>query len=203
MPPAEDLAGLAYDGSERVRVTRDGRIFFCSMEVTLPATPKDIPNRATIFFLDPGKQSVVTRVIPHGTQSSSALGDFSQFFEVSPDGGHIAIPFEDGRVSVLDVATGDVVIAGTPNSDWSKFNGQGAKLTSVPTWRSAKELTFVQPNSDGSKLEVVSFTLAENGLGPETRVLSHDWPDAVEKDFLLPTPPTTQPTTQAGSGPAK
>ena len=64
LPPTRDLAGMAYDGSERVRMAKDGRIFFSTSEVTLPATAKDIAGRANIFFLDPGKQSVVTRVIP-------------------------------------------------------------------------------------------------------------------------------------------
>ena len=186
-----DLAGVPFESAARVRVVKDGRIFFDSLEMTLPATAKDIPSRPTIFFLDPKKQSVVTRVIPHATEFLDQLGDFTLFFEVSPDGGHIAIPFEDGRVSVLDVATGDVVVATSPGANWSKFPKPA--LSSVPTWRSAKELTFVQPSSDGSKLEVVSYTFGENGLGPATKVLSQDWPAAVENDWLRSSPPETQP----------
>ena len=34
------------------------------------------------------------------------VGDASQYFEISPDGMRISTPWQDGRVSVIDLATG-------------------------------------------------------------------------------------------------
>ena len=154
LPAEEQLVGLLYQGQSRVRVLKDGRIFFVAMEVNLPTTIADIDANPTLFSIQPGKQATVTRVIP---KSATDVGDLPQFFELSPDMTRVSIPFEDGHITVLDLATGKVVVAqGIP----IKSGGEGWKLSSVPTWHSATELTFVQPAGEDQR-EVVLYSVTD------------------------------------------
>lgn len=52
-------------------------------------------------------------------------------FELSPDGSRLCIPGEDGEVTVLVLATGDVTTV------LSADEVGGGDLASVPVWRSA------------------------------------------------------------------
>ncbi|HUO10481.1 MAG TPA: hypothetical protein VM008_19405 [Phycisphaerae bacterium] len=180
-PPAEDLAGLLFDTNLRVRVAKDGRIFFVGAEVTLPATAADVEPKAQLFSIDPGRQATVTRMVPRSDVGK--IGDAPQFFELSPDARHASVPFNDGRVSVVDLATGRVeMVQSTPIGDDDKMH-----LSSVPTWRSANELTFVRPGSEVP--EVVRYSLADKSVV----VMSKEWPKEVAKDWLSRKEATTQP----------
>jgi hypothetical protein len=174
LPAREDLAGTLFDGLGRVRCAADGRIFFTSINVTLPATPNDVPSRAGVFMVDPGKQGTVARVVPRSAEE--AVGDAPQFFELSPDGKRLSIPFKDGRVSVLTIATGEVLQVQTAGM------GQPGDLSlpSVPTWRNDRELTFVRPAGEGK--EVVRYDV-EDSRHAEV-VMSRDWDAAVKKQWL-------------------
>jgi hypothetical protein len=173
----EDLAGLLYDQMCRVRCMKDGRIVFVNAEVTLPAAPNDYPQSPELFSVAPGAQATVSRVLPRSTVTQ--MGDSSEFFEISPDGAKASIPFADGRVTVVDLATGAVTMV-QPQA----FPAQGTDhftLPSVPTWRSADELTFAAPGTNGTS-SVVLWSLSQK----KGRVLSGDWPD-------LTAAATTQP----------
>lgn len=182
--PAEDqLVGLLYQGESRVRVTKDGRIFFVAMEVNLPTTIADIDAKPTLFSIQPGKQATVTRVIPKSAEAD--VGDLIQFFEVSPDMTRISIPFEDGRVSILDLATGKADMVQTVGR---KQNG--GSLESAPVWRSATELTFVKPVAD-DKQEIVLYSVTNR----REKVLSATWPQEVRDQWLTKASAATAPAT--------
>ncbi len=182
LPEEEELVGLLYQGQSRVRVLKDGRIFFVAMEVNLPTTLVDIDTAPTLYSFQPGKQATVTRVIP---RSATGVGDLIQFFEISPDMTRVSIPSEDGQVSILDLATGKVVTAqGIP----TKSGGNGWKLSSVPTWRSATELTFVKPAGEDQH-EVVLYSVTDQS----EKILSATWPQEVRDQWLTQKQAATKP----------
>jgi hypothetical protein len=189
-PPssADDLAGMIFDQSSRVRVAKDGRIFFSATEITLPTTIADLPASSTIFVCDPARQSTLTRVLPLGAVQN--LGDATQFFELSQDARYLSIPFSDGRVSILTIATGDAQIVQPVGEPDKQGN---VRLAMIPLWRNADELTFARPMPDGIHHEVVLYAVNEK----TATVLSSDWPTDV---LNLVNKPTTQPTT-APAGP--
>jgi hypothetical protein len=166
----EDLAGLLFDQMCRVRCLKDGRIVFVNAEVTLPATPNDYPQSPELFSVAPGQEATVSRVLPRSTVNQ--MGDASEFFEISPDGSKASIPFADGRVTVVDLATG--AVSNVQPQTISSASQSHFSLPSVPTWRSNDELTFVAPSANGT-LNVVLWSISKNA----GRVLSEDWPDEV------------------------
>jgi hypothetical protein len=189
-PQQEELAGLFFDDGCRVRVAKDDRIFFIAADIHLPTTPIDVNPTPLLFSIDPGKQATVSRVVPRSSESD--LGDALEFFELSPDNTHLSVPFKDGRVSILDLATGKVdlvqpLIIGNSQS--------GDQLTSTPTWRPTApggELTFIQPQEKaGPPPEVVRYSLQDS----KRTVITTTWPDDAKGKWLN-RPPTTAPTTQ-------
>ncbi|HTQ37827.1 MAG TPA: hypothetical protein VMJ32_02300 [Pirellulales bacterium] len=166
LPDREDLAGFIYNELSRVRVAKDGRIFFDTMEISLPAAAKDFDTEPMIFCFEPGKQSTLTRVVPRSAVQT--IGNDAQYFELSPDARYISIPFDDGRVSVLDIATGEAQlvqlgVASPGNNQWH--------LESIPAWRTATELTFMRP-VDSTSREVVRYSVPDK----KATVISTDWP---------------------------
>jgi hypothetical protein len=183
LPAAQDLAGVLFDQSSRVRVAPDGRIFFSATEVSLPTTIADVPGSGMIFSLEPGRQATLTRVIPRGAAQN--LGDAMQFFEFSPDMHYLSIPFSDGRVSILDIASGEARIVQPAGESDTQGN---VRLATIPVWRNTDELTFARPMADGIHHEIVRYSLSTK----TATVISSDWPANV---LNLVNKPTTQPTT--------
>jgi len=187
VPAEESLVGLLFDGMLRVRVARDGRIFFIAADVTLPTTPVDVNPHPTLFSIDPGRQATVTRVVPRGAEND--VGDAPQFFELSPDATHLSVPFQDGRVAVIDLATGKADMV-QPNLIGGENDHD--RLTTVPEWRSTTELTFVRPKeAGGPAAEVVRYSVADQS----TVIMSADWPAEVKEKWLPPPAPATQAAT--------
>ena len=175
----EDLAGLLFAPlNAKVRCLRDGRILFASMELNLPGTTRDMPERWSLFSVDPSRQATVTRVLPR--QSENDLPEMVYLFEVSPDETRVAIVGDKGRVAVVTLATGEVQMV---QSLEEKSEGPGLHFHTVPKWRSSDELCFAVPagSEHGSpdRAEIVLWS-AEKGY----RCISKDWPDAARKGFL-------------------
>jgi hypothetical protein len=181
-PAREDLAGLLFNELARVRVAKDGRIFFSAAEINLPAAVKDFDSQATVFSFDPGKQSTLTRVVPRSALQT--VGDAAQYFELSPDARYLSIPFGDGRVSVLDIASGEARIV-QPESKHE--TGKQSELASVPVWRTATELTFVRPRAGGKGGEAVRYSMTDSSA----TVISTDWPASVG-GWVAPQPAATK-----------
>lgn len=189
LPEAEDLAGILFQQETKVRCLRDGRVIFATLEVQLPCTSKDMPQRSGLFAVDPERQPVVTRLIPR--QAEAVLPDAVPFFELSPDERHVCVPGLDGRVAVLTLATGEV---------WTLHSDEEAdELRTVPTWRSADELCFSfgpQPGEPDGRAEIVLGKLDWEKRQVERKAISRDWPESVVDGFLVKKkePQDTQPS---------
>jgi hypothetical protein len=188
-PDAEELAGIVFQNELRVRCLRDGRVLFATLDVQLPSTSEDMPQRASLFAINPGVQPGVSRVIPRQTEEE--LPDALVLFEASPDEQHIAVAGGNGRVAVVTLATG---------AAWQIVAEKEVDhLRTVPAWRSADELTFaIVPGSEADKgrAQIVLAKLNFAEQKQDRRVLSQDWPESVATEFLTQKqePAATQPT---------
>jgi len=154
-----------------VRCLQDGRVVFASLEVELPTTENDLPDKANLFAFDP-RQATLTRLLTR--QAQSAVPDLVDFFSVSPDGTRVCIPGEKGEVAVVELATGKVdTIVGKPAE-----GGKEQKLLTVPVWRATGELCLMvppgHPFGSPSRTEIILWKAAD-----KARCLSRDWPDEV------------------------
>ncbi len=186
----DDLVGGLFWPQSKVRCLRDGRVLFSAMEVMLPATAKDMPQRATLFCIDPARQPTATRVIPREAEAALPDGIQNGYFELSPDEKRVAVCGADhGNVSVLTLATGDVqtVVSQT-----------NIELKSLPTWRTSEELSvFVPPQSAWGSADRYELVL---WAGPEkARCLSCGWPPIFEKKATPATSPATGPAASAAA----
>lgn len=185
----EDLVGIVFGPQMKIRCLPDGRILFSAMEVTLPSTSQDMPQRASLFSIEPGKRPTVARAIPRDAEASLPDGLAAGYFEVSPDATRIAVAATGhGDVSVLTLATGAVEAV---------VNQPDTELKSIPAWRTSQELSlFVPPKSKwGSpdRYEVVLWSAPD-----KARCLSCDWPDIFSKKETPATGPATAPSDAAG-----
>jgi hypothetical protein len=175
----EELAGLLFGNSSRVRCLQDGRILFNSAEFNLPVAAKDANvERDKLFAWDPARQATLVRMVPRGKEEN--LPKNLTFFEVSPDEKQVLVGGYDGEVSMLTLATGDV---GT----WQKAGEYN--LMGAPVWRNAEEITYARRNPpvDGKepsrKAEIVLRSVVP-GKGDQEKVLSRDWSnDMLESVF--------------------
>lgn len=179
LPPREELLQVGYDVSTRVRVMGDGRIYFSAAGVAGPGAPFALGETQDLWVYTPGGGGErAKRLVAEA--SRPLVGDDLNYFQPSPDGAYVALPFGDGRISLLTVSTGevkaiqDLTIVGMKN-----------ELVTVPTWRGTRELTFARPPATGGRVrELVRYAVADGA----TVVLSKDWDDNLRRDWLIPTP---------------
>jgi WD40-like Beta Propeller Repeat len=166
----EDLAGLFFDGTSRVRCLKDGRILFSSTEFNLPLTEKEVPQRQQIFFLDPARVATTGRLLPQSVLSQ--LPDDLTFFEVSPDEKQIAFVDDKGRVFLFTIASGELKTV---------QDRKGDTTGTTPVWRFPDQLCFVNIPEPGSerKQEVVL-----RGSTGGILTLSENWPEDARKGIL-------------------
>jgi hypothetical protein len=179
LPEPESLAGLVVSEFTKLRCLSDGRIIFSSLEVTLPIIGKDVPEQKQLFVLDLKRQSTITRLIPR-SQLSRTHGYNFDFFEVSPDERHISIPDDNGRVSALNIATGDFVVLQA--QDFGEIN-------TVPVWRSPNELCYVDQRlagilSDKKTRQIVLHPVSADGTWGDRRVISKKWSKQARQGVL-------------------
>jgi hypothetical protein len=114
------------------------------------------------------------------------MGDSAQYFELSPDARYLCVPFDDARVSVLDIASGEAQIV--QKSAEPEKKGQ-LRLTSIPAWRTATELTFVRPVPNSTAHEVVRYSVPDKIAA----IISTDWPASIG-GWLAPQEPPPNPS---------
>jgi len=169
----EDLAGMLYDDTSKVRCLRDGRILFSGVDLRIPLTAKEMPQREQLFALDLARQATVVRLIPREVEEEIPQKCWS--FEVSPDEKRLSIAADDGRIVVFTVAAGSVETVQTSRGDKAfKF---------VPTWRSADELCFAALPDKTQTNQVQKPGVALWSAG-KIRVLSQDWPTNVLSSLM-------------------
>ena len=177
----EDLVGILFQDESRVRCLRDGRIVFAAVEVQLPCTAADMPDRAGLFVVDPSRAPGVSRLVPR--QAAALLPDVVGLFEMSPDEQRICVPGGNGDIAVLTVATGEVQTYLSAD----KANG----LVTQPCWRSDTELCFAVHSSgagDFARSDIVLCKVDGRGESSERRVISGNWPQGVVLEFLQKKP---------------
>lgn len=162
------LAGLVYEDWNRVRCLKDGRILFAAVELHLPATTADMPQRQQLFAVDPERQATLAALVPRSAQGD--LPESLTFFEPSPDGRRVALLGEKGQVQVLTLANGAV------ERVQAAFDS-GVEAT-PPVWRSSDELCFVSNQREGARAQLC---LWKNGV---IRTLSRSWPTELRKGLL-------------------
>jgi hypothetical protein len=176
---AEELAGVMFSNTARVRCLRDGRILFNAVEFTLPIATKDADvERERLFALDPARQSTLVRMIPRGEEENMPKN--LTFFELSPDEQRVLVGGYEGEVSVLTIATGEV-------GKWQKAGEYN--LLAAPVWRNNDEITYARRNpavegkQPARKAEIVRQKISP-AKGKHETVLSRDWSaDTLESIF--------------------
>ena len=176
---ADELAGVMFSNTARVRCLRDGRILFNAVEFTLPIATKDADvERERLFALDPARQSTLVRMIPRGEEENMPKN--LTFFELSPDEQRVLVGGYEGEVSVLTIATGEV-------GKWQKAGEYN--LMSAPVWRNNDEITYARRNpvvegkQPSRKAEIVLQRISP-AKGEHETVLSRDWSaDTLESIF--------------------
>jgi hypothetical protein len=168
----EELAGLFFQKTIRVRCLRDGRILFNAVEFSLPAAVKDADvEREKLFALDAARQATLVRMTRRGEEENMPKN--LTFFEVSPDEKQVLIGGYEGEVSVLTLVTGDV----------EKLQKAGEyNLMGAPVWRKADEITYARRNptvegkNPSRKAEIVLRKVVLQ-KGDQEKVLSQGWSD--------------------------
>jgi hypothetical protein len=169
---AQDLAGVVFEDALKLRCLADGRVLFSSMDVRLPATAKEMPQRGTLFAVALESPTRVTRMIPPDIESRVAPG--VQLFEVSPDGARVSIPGDDGVCSIVTLASGELTQV--------QLAEDGDELRTVPTWRTNDELCLaVPPGSKHGSQERAEIVLWSPSA---VRTISKSWPESVARGFL-------------------
>ena len=167
LPAAQDIATVVFRDTIKVRCLLDGRVLFAANEITLPAGEPQIPDRLTLFILDPATPASVHRIWPPSMDPK--IPDRADLFELSPDQNRVAVPGSKGRVSVVTLATGEsTAIIDKDGSD---------DLRTIPVWRNPDQLCLVVPAGSryGSprRSEVVLWSPGK--VAP----ISRNWPDEV------------------------
>ncbi len=167
-PEPIDRVGLLFNSLLHIRWTGDGRLFFTSVEMSLPATTRDMPEQWTLFALDLRMPASVIRVL--GRDFSEPLNTSWPMFLPSPDGKRVLLPGPEGAWTLYEIETGQttvVVAAGKKNEH----------QYSLPTWRNDSEICLVSPVVvEGSSEVRRRVVLWREG---STRSLSDAWPEEV------------------------
>lgn len=171
--PNEDLAGLIFDETGKVRCLKDGRILFSSIQVQLPATAREMPQREQLFALDPERYHSVIKLIPQDLEGQ--VPQKWATFEVSPDSKRISAELDNGGVIIYDLASGNVETV-QPDTD-RKPSGI------VPVWKTADELCFAAIATEGTTNQLHRLDLAVWKDG-KTQILSDSWPTNVINKFF-------------------
>ena len=163
----EDLAGLVYSNTTRVRCLRDGRILFNTTEFQLPVAKNDADaERERLFAFDPARQATLVRMVPRNNEEH--LPKVLAFFEVSPDEKQVLVGGYEGEVSVLTLSTGEV--------QQVQESGEYS-LMAAPVWRKDGEITYAKrnPMADGKRPDRKAEIVLRKG--DQEKVLSQGWSD--------------------------
>ena len=171
----KDRIGLLFNDRLMVRWLSDGRLFFSSVEVTLPATTRDMPQHWSVFAFDPRMPAGIVRVL--GRDFDGPLDSGLPMFFLSPDEKRILLPGPKGALTLYEIATGtSTAVIGSDERD--------DKLRSLPSWRNNTEICFVAAAStEGTAAPQLQVVLWKDG---KTTPLSDSWPPEVKQGWMIP-----------------
>ena len=169
-PKAKELAALLFAAESKVRWLTNGLILFSSLEVQLPSTGRDMPQREQLFWVR-DENSSVSRAIP--ARYREELPQSLMSFEPSPDGRYISFARDDGAVGVFDFQSENLQMIQPAGEQ-----PEEKRFSSVPVWRGPGELCFVQRygNSNSPPGRIGELVLHNLNSG-QRRILSKDWPE--------------------------
>jgi hypothetical protein len=189
LPKVENPQGLAgvlfAKGTNRVACLPDGRVLFSGFEVGLPMVAPNFAGKMKLFALRLGETPKIEKIVTD--EAAKRLPDRIDFFSLSPDGAHVAIPGNQGEVAIVSIETGKVQeIQGRiemPEKD-HRANQKENLDFAVPSWRNATEFSYVRPagkpGSGPKRAEVVL-----RSLDGAPRVISATWTDEMTDSFLM------------------
>jgi hypothetical protein len=166
----DDLAGMLFDSNLGARSLSDGRILFLALDLQLPVTAPDMPERPQIFALDPRHQATLTRLIPRSVMQNLSQG--VGFWEVSPDEKKVLMAADKGAVMVLSLADGTLATVQAAGGD---------DPPSFPSWRGSDEVCYLSASPTNSAGHAWEVALWKDGTN---RVISAGWPADLRKGFL-------------------
>lgn len=170
----EELAGVLFHNTCKVRCLSDGQILFSTADTRLPISRYDMSRNQQIFSFDAERHSIVIPVIPQSVRAR--LPDIISLFEVSPDGKLLMVAGVNSAVYAIRIATAE---------SWEVSPAQeNAVLRTLPVWKSTNELCLIknlasQVTGRATKAEVVLWS-----LGGKTKSLSSGWPAEVIHGLL-------------------
>lgn len=162
-----ELAIAVVPFAPRLVVVPDGGILFASQPGSLPM-PTGEAGRPRLYLI-PGDGGGI-REIPTG---EGGLPMDLGYFVLSPDGHRLAV-VESGTdaVAVIDLASGASELVSAPHSGW--------KCRTLPSWKSAEELSFASLDPATGETR---WVLWKSG-GEEPFDLSSDWPSGATAGWL-------------------
>jgi hypothetical protein len=169
----QDRVGLLFNEVLGVRWLRDGRLIFSSVEVTLPATPRDMPQQWSLFVLDHRMPATVTRVLARDLAQPRDMA--LPLFELSPDETRVLLPGQKGRVSIYEFASGE------ETQIVAKDDAKG-ETRALPSWRKNLEISAVFPNADDDPKGPARVMLWKES---QSRPLSDEWPEEMKEGWLI------------------
>jgi hypothetical protein len=171
----KDRIGLLFNDRLMVRWLSDGRLFFSSVEVTLPATTRDMPQRWSVFAFDPRMPAGIVRVL--GRDFEAPLDTGLPMFFLSPDEKRLLLPGPKGALTLYEIATStSTPITGPDERD--------DKLRSLPSWRNNTEICFVGAGStEGKVAPEPQVLLWKDG---KATTLSDSWPPEAKQGWIIP-----------------
>ena len=167
------LALVSFFDSLPVRCLKNGRVLFAARDIHLPAAD-NIPAGLSLFSLDPADPKTLAAMFT--PEARKEVVGRLELLQLSPDETRLCVPDKEGRILLVDLATGKV----------TAVHAEGTKdpMTTIPAWRSKDELCFVVPQ--GSKLGAPNRSELVLWSPAGCRRLSQDWPQAVVEGLLVP-----------------
>jgi len=166
-----DRVGLLFNHVIGLRWLSDGRLLFSAVEAKLPATTHDMPQRWSLFLLDPRMPASLLRVLGRDFNESTDVS--LPLFDVSPDEKRVLLLGEKNSPVLYDFAKGETRLLHIPT-------GQESDVNCLPVWRNNETVSFVRPGpTQGAASEVV---LWHDG---EVKTLSENWPEEMKQDWLV------------------
>ena len=172
LPEPQTHAGLVFSKDLQVRCMHDGTILFAAHDINLPCTTADLPQRASLYMINPARQAMLSPVFGRATYAEIPCD--VRLFQLSPNREHIAVLSSDSEVTVVSLISGEVNIV-------QPIKAEGASRL-MPTWRNDDELCFLSPVDGQETVEnwqVVIWSLSK-GSG---RTISETWPSDVMRGF--------------------
>jgi hypothetical protein len=172
---AEELAGVLYHPWMHVSYTRENRIFFASVEMSLPSGGSD-EERQNIFCYDTLTHAV-SKIMPQGVIDFS--GGNLYLFALSHDSHGVLLPGRKNTLLLLSTLNSKVLI------DEKEGFGEGDNppIYLVAQWKGPDQVSCLvsekshyltdDPNTPHHRKEIVIL----DANGNLKQVLSKDWPD--------------------------